>query len=155
MAALHMLRRPAMGRAMGLYRKQRFPEVFLPFLYTGSATAAHPQPAGTRNSAPAEDVDNKNPSLVALGNMNARTRERARAQAMGRAMGHGPAHGPGHGPGHGPWALVPKTSIFLRFFTNFYTTAARRQRTRSAPAAHPQRTRSRPGRATRPRRKTY
>ena len=57
-------------------------------LLTGNPAATRRQPRGKDISAPAEDLHNKNPSLVALGNLNARTRERARGPgAKGRALG--------------------------------------------------------------------
>ena len=65
----------AMGCAMGPYRKHRFSSGFLCFSIrrqpAGSALAVHRQPARTSNSDPVEDIDNKNPSLVAFGNMSA------------------------------------------------------------------------------------
>ena len=65
------------------------------FLYVFYIPASRRQLAGnspaTRGPdilAPAEDLDNKNPSLVALGNLSARTRERRRAGGGGEKFNY-------------------------------------------------------------------
>ena len=60
---------PGLFQYWNMFQPQNldFPKEKLGFLYDGSEAAARRQGRGTDNLAPAEDVLNKNPSLVALG----------------------------------------------------------------------------------------
>ena len=67
---LQLLFSGGMGYAeMAIYPpKSRFPMEKHGFLYDVISTAARRHLDGNDNSAPVEDLDNKNPPLVALGN---------------------------------------------------------------------------------------